>query len=213
MSAYAATDESFTRHLGQNGQQTRIRINPGGHYVTGRDEMLVTVLGSCVAACIRDPVARIGGMNHFMLPQSDDGAWGIASASLRFGNFAMERLINDILGHGGFRQNLEIKVFGGASIIGNGAQIGLRNAEFVETYLREERLPIAAANLRGAHARCIHYYPHNGLVRMLEMPRVEPSVAEIELNYVAQLRTEPVSGSVELFEVRMDNADQGSRCR
>jgi chemotaxis protein CheD len=200
MSAYASADESFTRHLGPNGQETRIRINPGGHYVTDGDEMLVTVLGSCVAACIRDPVAGFGGMNHFMLPQSDNGAWGIASASLRFGNFAMERLINDILSHGGVRQNLEIKVFGGASIIGNGAQIGLRNADFVETYLREERLPIAAADLRGAHARRIHYYPHSGLVRMLEMSRAEPSVAKFELNYVAKLGTEPVSGSIELFE-------------
>jgi chemotaxis protein CheD len=201
MSAYAAVAEPFTRHPGHDGHETRVRINPGGHYVTSRGrEMLVTVLGSCVAACIRDPFAKIGGMNHFMLPQSDNGAWGIASASLRFGNFAMERLINDILSNGGSRQNLEIKVFGGASIIGNGAQVGLRNADFVETYLREEGLPIAAANLRGAHARCIHYFPHNGLVRMLEMPLVEPDVARIETNYVARLGMEPVAGSIELFE-------------
>jgi chemotaxis protein CheD len=201
MSAYAAVAEPFTRHPGHDGHETRVRINRGGHYVTSRGrEMLVTVLGSCVAACIRDPFAKIGGMNHFMLPQSDNGAWGIASASLRFGNFAMERLINDILSNGGSRQNLEIKVFGGASIIGNGAQVGLRNAEFVETYLREEGLPIAAANLRGAHARCIHYFPYNGLVRMLEMPLVEPDVARIETNYVARLGTEPVAGSIELFE-------------
>jgi chemotaxis protein CheD len=201
MSAYAAVAEPFTRHPGHDGHETRVRINPGGHYVTSRGrEMLVTVLGSCVAACIRDPFAKIGGMNHFMLPQSDNGAWGIASASLRFGNFAMERLINDILSNGGSRQNLEIKVFGGASIIGNGAQVGLRNADFVETYLREEGLPIAAANLRGAHARCIHYFPRNGLVRMLEMPLVEPDVARIETNYVARLGMEPVAGSIELFE-------------
>jgi chemotaxis protein CheD len=201
MNAYAKMEEFYTRHSGQTDRATQIRINPGGHYVTsGGDEMLVTVLGSCVAACIRDPFAGIGGMNHFMLPQSDDGSWGIASASLRFGNFAMERLINDILGHGGSRQNLEIKVFGGASIIGSGAQIGMRNADFVETYLRQEGLPIAAANLRGAHARRIHYYPSNGLVRMLEMPRVEPSVARFEINYVADLGTEPVAGSIELFD-------------
>jgi chemotaxis protein CheD len=201
MRAHAATDESFTCHPGHDGQEARIRINPGGHYVTsGGNEMLVTVLGSCVAACIRDPYLRIGGMNHFMLPQSDNGTWGIASASLRFGNFAMERLINDILLRGGSRQNLEIKVFGGASIIGNGAQIGLRNADFVEAYLREEGLPIVASNLRGAHARRVHYYPFNGLVRMLEMPRAEPSVARIERSYVAHLKKEPVAGSIELFE-------------
>ena len=162
--------------------------------------MLVTVLGSCVAACIRDPSAKIGGMNHFMLPQSDDGVWGIASASLRFGNFAMERLINDILIRGGSRQNLEIKVFGGASIIANCAEIGLRNAAFVETYLRAEGLPIAAADLRGAHARRILYYPLSGLVRMLEMPRAEPTVARLELGYMARFETEPVAGSIELFQ-------------
>jgi chemotaxis protein CheD len=201
MSAHAAVDESFTRHPGQAGQETRIRINPGGHYVTSEDgEVLVTVLGSCVAACIRDPSAKIGGMNHFMLPQSDDGVWGIASASLRFGNFAMERLINDILIRGGSRQNLEIKVFGGASIIANCAEIGLRNATFVETYLRAEGLSIAAADLRGAHARRILYYPLSGLVRMLEMPRAEPTVARLELGYIARFETEPVAGSIELFQ-------------
>ena len=112
-------------------------------------------------------------MNHFMLPQSDTGVWGIASASMRFGNFAMETLINDILARGGRRDNLEIKVFGGATIIGNSAQVGLRNADFVESYLHEEGLPIAARSLRGAHARRIHYQPLTGRVRMLEMPRAE----------------------------------------
>ena len=133
--------------------------------------MIVTVLGSCIAACIRDPIAQVGGMNHFMLPESDDGAWGAASASLRYGNFAMERLINDILCRGGHRSRLEIKVFGGARMIGNTALIGPQNADFVEAYLKDEGLPIAAAHLRGAHARRVHYFPLTGRVRMLEMPR------------------------------------------
>jgi chemotaxis receptor (MCP) glutamine deamidase CheD len=130
MIKHARFEEAYTRHKGGPGQEVRIRINPGGHYVTSGNELLVTVLGSCVAACIRDPVAGIGGMNHFMLPQSDSGIWGIASASMRFGNFAMETLINDILSQGGHRDNLEIKVFGGAAIIGNMAPIGISNADF-----------------------------------------------------------------------------------
>src|SRR3954470_1398717 len=97
MTALALADTPFSRHPGIRGQEMRIRVNPGGHYVTSGNELLVTVLGSCVAACIRDPVAGVGGMNHFMLPESDSGKWGIASASMRFGNFAMEQLINDIL--------------------------------------------------------------------------------------------------------------------
>ncbi len=200
MMAPASNDEAFTRHPGQHGQET-IRINPGGHYVSrGGDETLVTVLGSCVAACIRDPIAHVGGMNHFMLPESDVGAWGAASASLRFGNFAMERLINDILCRGGRRHNLEIKVFGGANMIGNGAQIGPRNADFVESYLRDEGLRIAAADLRGAHARRIHYHPATGRVRMLELPREASCIAKVELSYVASLRREPDAGSIELFD-------------
>jgi chemotaxis protein CheD len=193
-------DHPFTRHRGTDGQPDKIRINPGGHYVTSSEEILVTVLGSCVAACIRDPLAKVGGMNHFMLPQSDSGAWGITSATMRYGNFAMEQLINDILCRGGRRHNLEIKVFGGAGIIGSSAQVGLRNADFVETYLREEGLPIAAKSLRGKHARRIHYEPLTGRVRMLEMPRVEPAVEKLERTYVDRMRTEPEAGSIELFD-------------
>lgn len=200
MSAHALADTPFSRHPGSAGQATRIRINPGGHYVTAGNEILVTVLGSCVAACIRDPRAMIGGMNHFMLPQSDTGTWGIASASMRFGNFAMEELINDILSHGGRRKNLEIKVFGGGAIMGNIAQVGQRNADFVESYLRQEGLTIAAKSLRGDHARRIHYEPLTGRVRMLEMPRAEPIVARIERTYGDSLRSEPVTGSMELFD-------------
>jgi chemotaxis protein CheD len=189
----------FTWHPGANGKPARVRINPGGHYVTTGAEILVTVLGSCVAACIRDARARVGGMNHFMLPESDSGVWGKASSSMRFGNFAMEELINAILSRGGRRDSLEIKLFGGAAIIGNSAQIGTRNAEFVESYLREEDLPIAAADLRGAHARRIHYDPMSGRVRMLEMPRAEIIVAKAECSYGAAIRDEPVAGSIELF--------------
>jgi chemotaxis protein CheD len=200
MKAHAPADEPYSIHRGPNGQQTKVRINPGGHYVTDHDEILVTVLGSCVAACIRDPFAGVGGMNHFMLPQSDTGVWGIASASMRFGNFAMEQLINDILSHGGRRQNLEIKVFGGATIITNMAQIGLRNADFVEAYLHAENLPIAARSLRGVHVRRIHYEPLTGRARMLEMPRAEPIVVRIERSYGETLRGEPAGGSIELFD-------------
>jgi chemotaxis protein CheD len=200
MTAHALTDNAFTRHRGIDGEEDKVRIYPGGHYVTSGREILVTVLGSCVAACIRDPLAKVGGMNHFMLPQSDDGIWGIASATMRFGNFAMEQLINEILCRGGRRHNLEIKVFGGAGIIGSSAQVGLRNADFVETYLQKEGLPIAAKSLRGMHARRIHYEPFTGRVRMLEMPRAESAIDKIERSYVDRLRAAPEAGSIELFD-------------
>jgi chemotaxis protein CheD len=195
-------EQPFSRHPAVDGsEQETIRINPGGFYVSrGGSETIVTVLGSCVAACIRDPITQVGGMNHFMLPASDSGQWGAASASLRFGNFAMERLINDILRQGGRRRHLEIKVFGGARMMGNGSSIGLQNAAFVETYLRKESLPIAAHDLRGDHARRIHYQPLTGRVRVLTMPREEVSILRDELSYAAQLTARPDSGSIELFD-------------
>lgn len=196
-----AEDITVTRQRNAQGQTTTVKINPGGHYVTrDKNEMIVTVLGSCIAACIRDPIAQVGGMNHFMLPESDNGTWGAASASLRYGNFAMERLINDILCRGGHRSRLEIKVFGGARIIGNTALIGQQNADFVEAYLKDEGLPIAAAHLRGSHARRVHYFPLTGQVRMLEMPRIETGLANLEQGYGVSLRSEAVAGSIELFD-------------
>ena len=192
-------DPPTFRQRNAHGQASTIKINPGGHYVTrDQNEMIVTVLGSCVSACIRDTYAGVGGMNHFMLPESDDGAWGAASSSLRYGNFAMERLINDILCRGGHRSRLEVKVFGGARL--NGAQVGPLNADFVEAYLREEGLPIAAGHLRGEHARRIHYFPHTGQVKLLELPRIEASLATVELGYGASLRNQPSAGSMELFD-------------
>lgn len=179
-----------------------IKVFPGEHRVSGSpEEMLVTVLGSCVSACIRDPIAGIGGMNHFMLPASDDGQWGRASARLRYGNFAMEHLINDILKQGGRRERLEIKVFGGANVLSNGASIGHQNAEFVEDYLKTEGLPIAGAHLYGVLPRRVHYFPVTGRVRMLELRR-STDLADLaaEARYQKSLRRTEAAGSVELFE-------------
>jgi chemotaxis protein CheD len=179
----------------------KIRIGPGEHYVTRRpDEQILTVLGSCVAACIRDPLAGVGGMNHFMLPESATGAWGDASANMRYGNFAMERLINDILSCGGHRARLEVKIFGGAAMVANGAGVGHRNAEFVEAYLAAEGMAVAARHLRGAHARRIEYVPHSGRVRMLEIQDDTSPVSRIENVFRRTIQFAPDSGTMELFD-------------
>jgi chemotaxis protein CheD len=181
---------------------TKVRILPGEHHVTddpGRT--IVTVLGSCVSACIRDYAAEVGGMNHFMLPQSESGDWGEATASLRYENFAMERLINDILARGGRRNSLEIKVFGGANVLQNGSNIGWLNAQFVEGYLAAERLPIAARHLYGIYPRRIHYVPSTGKVSMLELRRQSDLVVvETEESYGQMLKKMPLDGSTELFD-------------
>jgi len=178
-----------------------VKVFPGEHYVTAdADEMLVTILGSCVSACIRDPLANVGGMNHFMLPESGGLGWDTASASMRYGNVAMERLINDVLSRGGSRQRLEIKVFGGGNVMRGTTNIGHRNAEFVESYLSAENLPIAAHHLRGNLPRRIHYFPATGKVMLLELQRTEEeAVVRSESDYKSKIQVEPVAGSAELF--------------
>ena len=109
-----------------------MKVFPGEFYLTKEiNEVLVTVLGSCVSACIRDPVVGIGGMNHFMLPQHGSGAWGNDLKSTRFGNFAMEKLINELIKAGCVRERMEIKVFGGGNVTDSSNAVGSENAEFI----------------------------------------------------------------------------------
>jgi chemotaxis protein CheD len=178
-----------------------VKVFPGEHYVTSTpNEMPVTVLGSCVAACIRDPLAGIGGMNHFMLPEGQDHRWGGLSASMRYGNVAMERLINEILARGGARHRLEVKVFGGANVMGGTSNIGHRNADFVESYLAAEGIPIAASHLRSNLPRRVHYFPMTGRVLLQELRQFRREVLlRSEALYKSKLRSEPVEGPVELF--------------
>ncbi|OAN54064.1 chemotaxis protein CheD [Paramagnetospirillum marisnigri] len=182
-----------------------VKVLPGEHYVsTAGQEMIVTVLGSCVSACIWEPRMKIGGMNHFMLPESNsDGA--PVDKSMRYGNHAMEELINDLLRRGARRESLEIKVFGGGNVIagmsgGGTGPIGDRNAEFVRRYLSEEGLRIAAEDLGGPHPRRIHFFPRIGkVIRLFLKKDVERAVLTRELSYRSKLKDVPVEGDVELF--------------
>jgi len=179
-----------------------VKIFQGGHYITrDRNEMLVTVLGSCVAACIRDPDTGIGGMNHFMLPESATGDWQGVSVSMRYGNYAMEVLINEILATGCSREQLEIKVFGGASMVKGRKSIGHLNVAFVERYLELENLRIVAKDFGGEWPRRIHYYPGSGKVRMkiLDQP-VDTKLFKEESEIQSRISDYPVEGDVEIFE-------------
>jgi chemotaxis protein CheD len=178
-----------------------VKIGPGELHVTHRSgEAIGTVLGSCVAACIRDPELGIGGMNHFMLPFSDDGRWSGASAAMRFGNFAMERLINDILKRGGERHRLEAKIFGGASIGTDPFGIGLRNADFAERYFTHEGLRVLARDLRGRKARRLLYSPACGRAFVQDIEMAPRTVLAREAAYASRLPQEAAGGSVELFD-------------
>jgi chemotaxis protein CheD len=180
-----------------------VRVLPGETYTTAKkDEAIVTVLGSCVSACIRDPKSGLGGMNHFMLPESATGQWGEGlSAAMRYGNFAMEALINAVLKSGCARSDLEIKLFGGANFASGATMIGHKNSEFAIRYLKEEGLKVAAADLGGILGRRIHYHPASGKVARLFLRGAgKDQVAEEERRYKAVLREVPVDGGVQLFD-------------
>lgn len=177
-----------------------VKVFPGDFYVTTRkDEMLVTVLGSCVSACIRDPLAGIGGMNHFMLPQHKSGAWAGDLSSARFGNFAMEKLINELIKMGACRDRFEVKVFGGGNVTDSSIAVGSDNADFVLRYLEAEGLSCTAQDLRGSLPRRIHYYPATGrAVRKLLRPSDSSAVSREESDYYSRLQRQKF-GEIQLF--------------
>lgn len=179
------------------------RLMPGEYYVTLHDEGIYTTLGSCISACIRDRVIGIGGMNHFMLPASGEmSGWKSEHLSVinRYGNFAMEHLINDILKNGGKRQNLEVKVFGGGRIIANMTDVGMRNINFVRDYIETEGLQIVSEDVGDVYPRMVVYFPATGKVRVKRLRSVHNNIIiEEEFRYLNTIEAKPVSGDIELF--------------
>jgi chemotaxis protein CheD len=178
-----------------------VKVFPGEFYVTARsDEILVTVLGSCVTACIRDPMAGVGGMNHFMLPHHSSGIWGDDLRSTRFGNFAMEKLVNELIKAGCSRARMETKVFGGGNVIESSNAIGSENADFVLRYLAAEGLRCAAQDLGGTQPRRIHYYPATGkVVRRLLGAGERIVISREENDYGSHLLKQQPFGEIDLF--------------
>ena len=178
------------------------KLLPGEYYVTGQDILLVTVLGSCVAACIRDRFLRIGGMNHFMLPDGGGEAGSPASESARYGAYAMEVLVNELIKQGAHRGTLEAKVFGGGAVLQGLTQtnVGERNAEFVLRYLRTEGIAVAAKDLLDIYPRKVYFFPKTGraVVRKLKSAHND-TILQRELSYRDRLRKTHVEGDIELF--------------
>ena len=181
------------------------RILPGEYYVTRHAENIATVLGSCVSACIRDSRLGYGGMNHFMLPldgSQGQSVWGAAaSAATRYGNVAMERLINDILKMGGKRENLEIKLVGGGRVLAEmTTDIGARNIEFVREYVAAEGFKVLGEDLGDVFPRKVLYFPQTGRIRVRKLSSGrDETLAARERQYLQQLDTKPVENEVELF--------------
>jgi chemotaxis protein CheD len=178
-----------------------VKVFPGEFYITKQsDEVLLTVLGSCVSACIRDRVAGVGGMNHFMLPHHRSGSWGDDLKSARFGNFAMEKLLNELVKAGCARERLEVKVFGGGNVIESSSAVGSDNADFVLRYLEAEGLPCTAQDLGGTLPRRIQYFPATGrVVRRFLGANDRYAVSREENDYENRLLKQQPAGEVQLF--------------
>jgi len=184
-----------------------VKILPGEYYVTRNDEAVATVLGSCVSACVRDPDRNVGGMNHFMLPEDAtvgpnnwlDPAVGLAT---RYGSYAMESLINDLLKLGASRERLEIKLFGGGRILSGMTDVGGRNVEFVRNYMQIEGYRVSAEDLGGQQPRKVVYFPASGRVRMRKLRPVENrTISHHEQLYLASIGNKAAGGGdVELFD-------------
>ncbi len=181
------------------------KLLPGDYYVTTTGEQISTVLGSCVSACIRDRRTGIGGMNHFMLPldaSKGTSSWGTAvSAATRYGNVAMERLINDILKLGSSRDCLEVKLVGGGKVLeGLVIDVGARNIEFVRKYVADEGFTVLGEDLGDIFPRKVHYSPSTGKLRVKKLNSLRNNTLfERERNYMQALDNEPVGNDIELF--------------
>ena len=179
-----------------------VKILPGEYFVTQRELVIVTVLGSCVSVCLRDRANGIGGMNHFMLPGNHDGGLSPISASARYGVYAMELLINHLLKLGARRSDFEAKVFGGGSVLRGmtANNVGERNAEFVRDYLATENIQIAAQDLLDIYPRKVYYFPNTGrvLVKKLKSQH-NTTVLDREMEYSMRIKRVPVAGEIDLF--------------
>jgi chemotaxis protein CheD len=168
------------------------KILPGEMAIHQSPHILVTTLGSCISACIYDLKAGWGGMNHFLLPFSHTGEWAGVTAEERYGNFAMERMVNALLEKGCLKGNLKAKIFGGGDFSGkeNGNGVGKQNIFFVKDYLKIENIPIEEEDLGGDLSRKIYFQPSAGLINIKHI-KVLPNttIQEREKTYKNQIKT------------------------
>ncbi len=181
---------------GTHPPERKIHIVQGEFHVTGDPSaVLTTILGSCVAACMRDPVAKVGGMNHFLLPHGDTSS---GARAMQYGVHSMELLVNGLLQLGARRDRLEAHLFGGARMIDGLTDVGRQNAAFAEDFLQRESIVYRGGSLRGDHGRRIQFWPVSGRVRQMALTRGDATVFAEERRVPAP---KPAAdfGAVELF--------------
>lgn len=191
------------RYFDRNFNTDAVKILPGEYFATSEKTMIVTVLGSCVSACIRDPITRIAGMNHFLLPANVDEG-NFVSESARYGVYAMEILINHMLKLGAQRNRLEAKIFGGANVLrGFSAanSVGEKNSLFVKEYLQAEKIRITATDLLGEFPRKLYLFPETGEVKVRKLKSMHnTTIIDRESEYKVKIKqTTTKGGDVDLF--------------
>lgn len=198
--------DHINRYWDKRLNQSAAKILPGQFYVSNQGEVISTVLGSCISACIRDKFSGIGGMNHFMLPTTGTNggsdAWkkDKASLPLRYGEWAMEYLLNEIYKNGGKKQNLEVKIFGGGKILKSMTDIGQRNILFVLEFLAREDLEVSAQDIGDDCPRKVLYFSNTGKVKLKRLRSIHnDTIQEREKAYIQSITEESSRGDVELF--------------
>lgn len=202
------SERVYREHLASNRYHDRhfdrdaVKILPGEYYVTRGDTLIVTVLGSCIAVCLRDSRGTAGGMNHFMLP-GQDTEHGLSGRSARYGSYAMEVLINHLQKLGCDRRYFEAKVFGGGQVMKDlkNCLVGESNTEFVLDFLAAEKIPVVAQDVLGVYPRKVYFFPDSGRVLVKRIHDMHNStILNRELHYSARLHAAPIEGDMELFE-------------
>jgi len=184
--------------LDHHFQHNAVKVLPGEFFVADESMVIMTVLGSCIAACLWDSRARIGGMNHFMLPDGDAN-----DVSGRYGSYAMELLINEMLKLGARRETMQAKIFGGAQVMHNFTtmNVGERNTNFVLNYLQTERIPIVSEDVLDIYPRKVVFFPVTGkaMVKRLAHAHPESLVAQEVRGNAVTVAKATSGGSVDLF--------------
>ncbi len=202
MSAYFSEHLASNRYKDNNFNVEAVKILPGEYFATADNTMIVTTLGSCVSVCLRDPITRVAGMNHFLLPANQDNQ-AFNSDSARYGVYAMEVLINHLMKLGAVKHRFEAKVFGGGNVLRQlrSNSVGEQNSKFVLNYLEAENIHIKAKDLLGEFPRKVYFFPLTGEVKVRKLKTMHNStIIDREVEYREKVVTTPAVGEVDLFD-------------
>ena len=199
MSSQPLNRGQATKYFDKHFQRPAMKIQPGEFYATVEDEVIVTVLGSCISACLLDPVGLVGGMNHFMLPEDRSREAKDIFFAARYGGAAMELLINELLRLGARKDRLVAKIFGGGRVMKGMGDVGARNIEFVLRFLAQESIPIWSEDIAGDYARKIYFFPHTGQVLMRRIDQLHNDTLLDRESAFRKRISRQDDGDVELF--------------